>query len=198
MLGGIVGIVVDAQHEGRVRAVSRGGDDDFLHRGAQVLFGVRALGEQAGRLNNNVGAHRSPVNFRGILGLENLEALPFHGDGIVGVGHLVVEIAENRIVLEKVSECGGVGDVVNGDELDIFVIQRSAHDIASDAAETVDTYLDGHSSSDGMVTRSEPAQTGNRPMCELEMLWAARKKVNAVASGRLAAGVREERRNVKC
>jgi hypothetical protein len=87
-----------------------------------------------------------------------------------------------------VSECGGIGDVVNGDELDIFVIQRSAHDIASDAAETVDTYLDGHSSSDGIVTRSEPAQTRNRPMCELEMLWAARKKVNAVR----AEGLRRE------
>ena len=84
----------------------------------------------------------------GILRLENLEALPVHGNGIVGVGHMVVEVAEDGVVLEQMREGLGIGDVVDGYELDIFVIQRRAHDVASDAAEAVDAYLDGHSSSE--------------------------------------------------
>jgi hypothetical protein len=43
-----------------------------------------------------------------------------------------------------------VGNIVYRNELNVFVIQRGAHDVPADAAEAVDTYLNGHSSSDGM------------------------------------------------
>ena len=61
---------------------------------------------------------------------------------------MVGEVAEDRVVLEQVREGLGIGDVVDGYKLDILVIQRRAHDVASDAAEAVDAYLDGHSSSE--------------------------------------------------
>ena len=60
------------------------------------------------------------------------------------------QIAENRVVLEQVRERSGIGYVVYGDKLNLFVVQRGAHDVASDAAEAIDADLDGHSSSDGM------------------------------------------------
>src|ERR1700686_1682064 len=41
-----------------------------------------------------------------------------------------------------------VRDGVHRRELNLFVIQRCAHDVPSDTAEAVDTYLDGHSSSE--------------------------------------------------
>ena len=67
---------------------------------------------------------------------------------------MVGQIAEDRIVLEQMGERLCVGDVVHRNKLNIFVVERGAHNVASDAAETVDTYLDGHSSSDGMVTQA--------------------------------------------
>ena len=58
----IVGVVVHAEHERRVRAIGGSGDDDFLHRAAQMLLGIGALGEEAGRLDDDVGADRSPID----------------------------------------------------------------------------------------------------------------------------------------
>jgi hypothetical protein len=91
------------------------------------------------------------------------------------------EIAEDGIVLEQVREGLGVGYVVDGDELDVLVVERGAHNVPSDAAEAVDADLDGHSSSEA-IDYLRPGQNGIGPCCELEMLWAASPKVNA-ASG---------------
>jgi len=38
------------------------------------------------------------------LGLENLEALPFHGDRVISVRDVVRQIAEDGVVLQKVRE----------------------------------------------------------------------------------------------
>ena len=113
-----------------------------------MLFGVGALGEQAGGFDDDIGADRSPVDFAGVFGLENFEALAFDADGVFGVGNFVGQVAENGVVLQQVREGLGVGDVVDGHKLNVFVVQRGAHDVASDAAKAVDSYLDGHSSSD--------------------------------------------------
>ena len=58
---GVVGVVeVDAEHDGRVRLGRRRGDDDLLGAGLEVLGGVRALGEEAGRLDHDVDAEVAP------------------------------------------------------------------------------------------------------------------------------------------
>ena len=82
---------------------------------------------------------------RGIFDLENFEALAFHGDGVFGVGDVVRQVAEDGVVLQKVREGLRVGHVIDGYKLNVFVIERGAHDVASDAAEAVDANLDGHS-----------------------------------------------------
>src|SRR5580704_1365961 len=109
-----------------------------------MLLRVGALGEKASGFDDEVRADAGPIYFARILHLENLERFALDGYGIVGVGDVVRKIAENRVVLEQVREGFGVGNIVDGDELDVLVIERSAHDIPSDAAEAVDTYLDGH------------------------------------------------------
>src|SRR6267154_1522646 len=109
-----------------------------------MLFRVRTLGEKAGGFNDNIRANRRPINFGGIFGLEYLEALAFDGDGVIGMRDFVRQIAEDGVVLQKMSESFRVGHVVDGDELDFFVVERGAHDITADAAEAVDAYLDGH------------------------------------------------------
>ena len=60
------------------------------------------------------------------------------------MGDRVWQIAEDGIVLQKVREGLRVGNVVDGDELNVPVFKRGAHDVATDAAEAVDTDFDGH------------------------------------------------------
>ena len=91
--------VVDAEDEGGVGAVGGGGDDYFFYGAAQMFFGVGALGEEAGGLDDDIGADRRPIDFAGVFGLENFEAFAFDADGVFGVGDFVGQVAENRIVL---------------------------------------------------------------------------------------------------
>ena len=93
VLGWIVGLVVYAENERGVGPVGGRGDDDLLHGPAEMLLGVNALGEEAGGLDDDLSADRGPINFAGILHLENLEALPFHRDGVIGVGDAVRQVA---------------------------------------------------------------------------------------------------------
>jgi len=46
-----------------------------------------------------------------------------------------------------VSECFGIGKVVDGDELDLGIVEGGSDDIAAYAAEAVDAYFYGHSTS---------------------------------------------------
>src|ERR1700689_4053749 len=63
------------------------------------------------------------------------------------------------------------GNFVPPHKLNVFVVERRAHDVASDATETVNADPNGHSSSAGMVTRCGAVfRTEFRPCCELEML----------------------------
>ena len=95
----------------------------FFTGAAKVFPGVGAIGEEAGGFDDDVGAHGGPVDFGGILDLENLEALAVDGDGIVSMRHFVGQIAENGIVFEQMSERFRIGDVVDGDKLDVLVVQ---------------------------------------------------------------------------
>src|SRR5260370_7808940 len=73
----------------------------------------------------------------------------------------------------------GIRDVVDGHELNIAVVQRGAHDVAPDAAEAVDSYLDGHSSSGGVWDCGRASHANFSHAAKLKMLWAAPTKVNA-------------------
>ena len=71
------------------------------------------------------------------------------GTCVMALGAIAMgQVAEDGVVFEQMREGLGIGDVVDGYELDILVIQRRAHDVAADAAEAVDAYLNGHSSSE--------------------------------------------------
>src|SRR6266700_6150202 len=142
---GIVRLVIYAENKSRVRPVGGRGDNHFFHRRAKVFLRVNALGEEAGRFHNNVRADGRPIDLGGVLHLENLKALTIHGDGVIRVRDVVRQIAEDGVVLQKVREGLRIGDVVDGDKLNVLVVERGAHDVASGAAEAVDADLDGHS-----------------------------------------------------
>jgi hypothetical protein len=60
------------------------------------------------------------------------------------VADLALEAAEDRVVLEQVGQSGGVGDVVDGHELQGRVAGGGPDHVAADAPEPVDADLDGH------------------------------------------------------
>src|SRR4029077_10331323 len=68
--------------------------------------------------------------------------------------------------------------VVDGDELNVLVVDCRAHDVATDTAKAVDANLDGHSSSDE-VSEIAAVQERMTAAREQKMLRVARKKVNA-------------------
>ncbi len=62
--------------------------------------------------------------------------------------------------------------------MNVLIVERGAHNVATDAAETVDANLDGHSSSGG-VFEIAVAQKRITAAGEQKMLGVTRRKVNA-------------------
>ena len=112
-----------------------------MPRWALALVGV---GEEAGGFDDDLGADGGPVELGGVALGEDLDGLAVDGDGVSPCGDVVLEVAEDGVVLEQVGEGGGGGEVVDGDEFDVGIAERGAEDIASDAAEAVDANLDCH------------------------------------------------------
>src|SRR5262249_25508912 len=142
VLGRIVGIVVDAEHERHVFILRRGGDDDLLHAAAQVLGGVLGISETAGGFDHDVRAHAGPIQLGGILHGENIQALAAYGDGVRGVGHRFGQRAEHGIIFQKMGEGFCVGEVVDRNEFNIVPMQTCTNDITADPAEAINTYFD--------------------------------------------------------
>src|SRR5262249_16241129 len=120
------------------------GDDDLLHRAAQVGLSLLTLGEQAGGLHDDVGADTGPIELRRILYLENLDGPAVHRNGVIGMRDLERQIAQDRVVFQQVRQRLGVGDVVYRDELDVLIVYRRPDDVPADASESIDPNLDGH------------------------------------------------------
>ncbi len=56
VLGRIVLVLIDAEHDREVLILRGGGDNDFLHRAAKMFLGLIRIGEFAGGLENNLSA----------------------------------------------------------------------------------------------------------------------------------------------
>jgi hypothetical protein len=145
---GVVGLVVHAHDDREVLVLGGRGDDDLLGAAVEVRAGLGGVGEEAGRLDHDVGADLAPRQARRVLLGERAEALTAHGDLVGGVRD-VAEPAEDRVVLEQVRQGGVVGEVVRPDDLDVGGPREvgrlhGAVEVAADAAEAVDAHADGH------------------------------------------------------
>src|SRR5712692_3099449 len=148
-----------------------------------MLLGVSTLGEESRGLHDDVRADGSPINLAGVLHFENLEALALDGDAVLRMRDLVRKVAENGVVLQQMRQSQRVRDVVDRHELNVPVIQRRAHDVASDAAEAVDAYFDRHFSSVGNLADCGSVSAKISPGAELKMLGVALRNVNAPSKG---------------
>ena len=106
VLGGIVHLLVHPEDDGDVRSLGGGGDDHLLRAGRQVLRGVFTLGEKARRFEDDVHPEVLPGELGGILERQHLELLAVDADPLGGRLDVRLEIAEHRVVLEEMGECG--------------------------------------------------------------------------------------------
>ena len=95
----------------------------FFAPALEVLRGVVALREEAGRLDHHLGAHVAPGERRGIALGEHLQLVAVHDQAVVGEVDLALERAEDRVVLEQVSERLRVGQVVDPDPVDVGALR---------------------------------------------------------------------------
>jgi hypothetical protein len=145
VLGRVVLVVVDTEHDGEVFTLGRSRDDDLLGAAVHVRLGLARVGEQTGRLDHHVGAEVAPGQLARVALFEHLEGLAPDGD-VVGRGlHLVAETAQDAVVLEQVRQRGVVGEVIDGNDFDVGALRQSGtEEVAADPAEAVDTNPDGH------------------------------------------------------
>ena len=76
VLGGVVQVVVDAHHDRDVLVLGRRRDDDLLGAVVDVHLGLGGVGEEAGRLDDDVHAEVGPVRLAGSRSANTLIALP--------------------------------------------------------------------------------------------------------------------------
>ena len=139
---GVVDVVVDAEDDvrvGRHGALDGGGQDHLARAGGHVAGGVGVRAELSARLDHDVDFEIVPGRvFRISLGeCEDLQGVHVQ-DAVLGP-HGAREAAVDRVIGEQVRERAGVGDVVDGDDLEIGArFDGRAHEAAPDAAEAVD------------------------------------------------------------
>ena len=144
---GVVLVVVDAHADRHVGTLGGRGDDDLLGAAGQVGRGLRALGEEAGALDDHVDADVAPGQVRGVALGEDLDLLVVHVDVVVVRVDVARVAPERRVVVEQVRERPGVGDVVHRHDLDVRLAERRRpEDVPPDAAEPVDPHAYAHPS----------------------------------------------------
>ena len=118
----------------------------FLAPAVEVLGGVVAVGEEAGRLEHDVDAEILPRQLRRIAQRQHLELVAVDRDAVALRLDSRVQVAEHRVVLQQVRERVRARQVVDRDEVDILVAERRPHDVAADPAEPVDPDPHSHPS----------------------------------------------------
>src|SRR5680860_27821 len=138
--------VVDAHDDGEVLALCRRGDDDLLGACGEVLAGAGRVGEEAGRLDDDVGAHLGPREVRRVaLGEDREAALASDGDLAFACDDVLAESAEDAVVLKQVREGLRVRQVVDAHHLDVGATgQQGPVEVAADAAKAIDSNANSH------------------------------------------------------
>ena len=113
----VVGVAVDAQHDGHVGAAGGRADDHLAGPGGQVRPRLVAVAELAGRLQHHVDAELAPRQEGRVLLLEDLDLVPIDLERITaqldaaGIGPV------RGVVLEEERIHRRIGEVVDGNHL---------------------------------------------------------------------------------
>ena len=145
-LRAVVEVVVDAHDDRDVVVGGRRRDDDLLGAtGVDVLAGVGGLGEEAGRLDDDVDAQVAPRQVGRVALGEHLHRVAADLDALAVGGDVLGQLAQDAVVLQQVGEDLGAGEVVDRHDLDVLAAGRGGPpEVAADPAESVDAHADRH------------------------------------------------------
>ena len=142
-VGGVF-ILVDAHDEHGGVVLGGGGHDDLLGAGLQMGLALLLGQEQAGGLNDVLGAQLAPGNLGGItLGIDG-DLLAIDHDGALGGADSTLELTMHGVILQHVGQVIGGAQIVDAHDLDLGVIDAGAEDHTANAAKTIDTNFDAH------------------------------------------------------
>src|SRR5689334_10828643 len=144
VLGRIVLAFVHTEHNGDVLILGWRGNDDFLYGSTEVLARRLGICESSGGLDHNLRSDRLPIEVGRILLGEHSDSFAANLDAVLTGRNIFRKISEHRVVLEQMRQCFGVGKVIYGYKLDLGMVQCGTHNVASDAAKPINSYLDCH------------------------------------------------------
>ena len=108
-----------------------------------MLARVDGLGEEPGRLDDDVDAELGPGEVCGVALREDQDGLAIDDDLVAVELDGRVEASCDGVVLEEMRQRLVVGEVVHRNDLKLASLrERGAEEVAADAAEAVDTDLD--------------------------------------------------------
>ena len=138
--------MVDVEDDGR-QIVARGsGDDDLLGAGVDVSLGLGLAGVETGALQHDVDVELAPRELcrvslgvdGDLLAVDLNEVLASHDGVVAGV------VALRGVILQKVGEHLGGGEVVDSDDLGALMTEHLTESQATDATKAVDSNLNCH------------------------------------------------------
>lgn len=147
-------VSVDTADDGGIAVILGGNsDDDLLGTSLDVaiitvLNTIRALAEDTGGFDNNIDVQGSPWEILGtaFLTKDNNEVFTDHDVTVrFTVLNGLVELAEDRVPLQKVSEGLARSKIVDGNDLeDLGVLAEDTEDNTTNTTETVNSYTNDH------------------------------------------------------
>ena len=144
--GRVVSVVVDAEHDGQVFVLGRGGDDDLGGTVVQVSAGPVGVGEDAGGFDDDFDAVVAPGNLSGVALGDHGDALTVDHEVAVDDINLARVAAVVGVVLEEMGVGVGVGEVVDRDDFEVIAVEveHALEHLPPDAAEAVDADFGRH------------------------------------------------------
>ena len=145
MLPRVVPVAVDTQHDRDVLVLGRRRDDDFLCSTAVDMgLGLGGIGEESRRLDHDVDPKVAPGQVARIPLREDLYPRTVHRQMITVGADAAGVVAEDGIVLQEMSQRRRIGDVIDGDDLEVASTVRGPVDVAPNAAKPIDPNLHRH------------------------------------------------------
>ncbi len=133
-------VVVDPIDHGQVGVSARGGDQDALGAGLQVLRRLLALGEPAGALHDDVDAQLTPRKLLGIRLGQHRDVQTIGLEMPVGHRDLAREAPVHAVVFQQKSVHFGRPEIVDRHEIEVLAasLQERPEGEPADPAESID------------------------------------------------------------
>ena len=146
----LVFIIVDAQHNGKILALCRRGDNDLLCAALKVAGGPARVGEDAGGFNDNVHTVIAPGYAGGVTLGNDLDLFAVDGETVFQGLHLAGEAPVGAVIFQEMGVGFGVGQVIDRHDLKVFRVpfQCCFQNLPADASKSVDANACDHCSSD--------------------------------------------------